>query len=74
MANAGADPPVDRGRPMPMEQCERTGFIGPAGVMANGMQATGTRRNTGSPSGDRRWINRRLVRVRLGRMGWRRGP
>ena len=40
----------------------------------DGMQATGTGRNTGSPSGDRSWINRRLVRVRLGRMGWRRGP
>jgi hypothetical protein len=34
----------------------------------------GTRRNTGSPSGDRKWINRQLVRVRLGRVGWRRGP
>jgi len=40
----------------------------------DGMQATGTRGNTGNPSGDRSWINRRLVRVRLGRLGWRRGP
>ena len=40
----------------------------------DGMQTQGTGRNTGNPSGDRRWINRRLVRGRLGRMGWRRGP
>src|SRR5215469_8742371 len=40
----------------------------------DGMQATGTRRNTGNPSGDRKWNNRRLVRGRLGRLGWRRGP
>jgi len=40
----------------------------------DGMHATGTRRNTGNPSGDRKWINRQLVRGRLGRLGWRRGP
>ena len=41
--------------------------------IGDGMQATGTRRNTGSPSGDRRLINRQLVRARPGRVGWRRG-
>ena len=36
-----------------MGQYERTGSIDLAGVVATGMQAKGTRSNTGSPSGDR---------------------
>ena len=39
----------------------------------DGKQAKLTSSNTGSPSGDRSRINRRLARVRSGRMGWRRG-
>jgi hypothetical protein len=42
--------------------------------IGDGMQTKGTRRNTGSPSGDRSRINRKLVRVSPGRLGWRRGP
>jgi hypothetical protein len=46
----------------------------PAGVLAMACMQTGTRRNTGSPCGDRNWINRMLVRARPGRKGCRGGP
>src|SRR5262249_1693222 len=42
--------------------------------IGDGMQTQGTRRNTGSPSGDRRGaVNWQLARARPGRLGWRRG-
>jgi hypothetical protein len=37
---------------MPMGQYERTGPVDSVGVSGDGMQATGTRRNTGNPNGD----------------------
>jgi hypothetical protein len=42
--------------------------------MGDGMQATGSRCNTGNPNGDPQVVNQQLVRARLGRLGWRRGP
>src|SRR5215475_4075909 len=39
--------------------------------IGDGMQTQGTRRNTGSPSGDRRGaVNWQLARTRPGRLGW----
>jgi hypothetical protein len=35
-----------------MREYERISFISPAGVLAMACMQTGTRRNTGSPSGD----------------------
>ena len=50
--DAAADPTELWGRPMPMGEHERISPIGPAGVMATACKQEGTRRNTGSPSGD----------------------
>ena len=52
--NAGADPPRFRGRPKLVERYERTSsFHQTCRGIGDGMQAKGTIRNTGSPSGDR---------------------
>jgi hypothetical protein len=39
--NAGADPPEIRGRPKTTERYERTGFVGPAGVVATACMERG---------------------------------
>jgi hypothetical protein len=39
--NAGADPPEIRGRPKTTERYERTGFVGPAGVVATACMQRG---------------------------------
>ena len=52
MTNVGADPPRFRGRPLLMESHERTSFHQSCRGSGDGMQAKGTIRNTGSPSGD----------------------
>jgi len=51
--NAGADPPRFVGRPKLMESYERIKFHQSCRGIGDGMQAQGTTRNTGSPSGDR---------------------
>ena len=71
--DAGADPPRIEGKPRSMGRTSEQFHRSCRGI-GDGMQAKGTRRNTGSPSGDRRGINRKLVRVSPGRLGWRRGP
>jgi hypothetical protein len=53
MTNAGADPPRFRGRPKLVESYERASFHLSCRGSGDGMQAKGTTRNTGSPSGDR---------------------
>ena len=45
--------PGFEGRPKRMESYERTKFHQTCRGIGDGMQAKGTRRNTGSPSGDR---------------------
>jgi hypothetical protein len=64
---------VFEGRPKRMESYERINFHQTCRGNGDGMQAKGTMRNTGSPSGDRVWINWQLARDRLGRLGWRKG-
>jgi hypothetical protein len=58
---------------MLVREYERIGLTSPAGVLAMACMQGGARCNTGSPSGDRIWINRNLVRDRPGRMGCRGG-
>ena len=48
---------------------ERIGPTRPAGVVTTACMHKGTRRNTGSPSGDCSKVNRKLVRDRPGRLG-----
>jgi hypothetical protein len=52
MGDAGADPPRIEGKPKLMESMSEQ-FHQTCRGMGDGMQAKGTRRNTGSPSGDR---------------------
>src|ERR1035441_9491063 len=73
--NAGADPPCRWGRPPLMEEYERTASIGPAGVLVTTCmhrKAYVTRETPAVTLEEQ--INRQLVRIRPGRLGWRRGP
>ena len=70
---AGADLTVSQGRPLAMENDERTSSIGPAGVMAMACRHRRPDATRETPAVIIIRINWQLVRDRPGRVGWRRG-
>jgi hypothetical protein len=59
---------------MVMEEYERISSIKPAGVMATACRQKGPAATREAPAVIAVAINWQLARVRLGRLGWRRGP
>jgi hypothetical protein len=74
MGDAGADPPRIEGKPRSMGEYERMAPIGPAGVLATACRRRGPDATREAPAVIAAAVNRELVRVRPGRLGWRRGP
>ena len=73
-ANVGADPPEDRGRPVLIGEDERGRSKQSHRGTGDGMHDREIDRNTGSPSGEGRELNRQPAREGPGRTGWRIGP
>jgi len=59
---------------MVMEEYERISSIKPAGVMATACKQRGPAATREAPAVIASAINWQLARVRLGRVGWRKGP
>ena len=70
--NAEADPPVKRGRLLRAGKRATGAPARSAGVLAAACMEGGSGRNAGSPAGGVAHANRRPVRARSGRTGWRR--
>ena len=66
---AGADLTVTQGRPLAMERDERTGSIGPAGVMATACRQRRPDATREAPTVIAVWVNWQLARARPGRFG-----
>ena len=71
--NAEADPPDQRGTLSRAGKRATRAPVRSAGVVAAACMEGGSGRNAGSPAGGVARANRRPVRARSGRTGWRRG-
>ena len=67
-------PTASKGRPTLAEQYERMGSIRPAGVVATACRQRGIAATREALAVIVSAVNWHLVRGRLGRLGWRRGP